>query len=765
MDSLLRLCKAIINKNKGFTFGIFIMSIFTVAIGFLGANFTISSENTINNFLKISNMPEAIYVSEIIDDDVSKLIEDIDGVNLVTKRFVFDSNIETTDGNIYSVRIYRQDSNSPYKHTIHSKSNISSELPKISISKEFAEYNNINVSDLIYINTIQGKSHVIVDAIISNPETMNCQKDFMSSYEGYQFGYIYIDKDDFNKIIDIGDNFNQLLVYFDSDLDVEQQKECMAKISQLLGENLISETLFSESEEFNTIRDDLNTISIICKFIPGIIWFISLGFNFIFFKIIVENQRKNIGLLRALGYSSKKVIFIFILYTIIINIPALIIGDFLGYELLRICVGIIASSKEILDIVITILPLKTIIMSLAIFVIGIIAALLSSNNITNIDPSETYAGKDNIYSDPPELISKFNTDTFIKISISSLLRNYKRQLIGCLCISACIISTCIGLHGIKSIRYPIDAVYGDRYKYDLMIRNINSNIIEKIINEISGIETSEKIIEFEAKMFDKNVRVSTISRNSKLVELKNANGEILYPNDGAIIDEMTAKINNISVGDTIKLDNHEFVVSGIAREILHTIVYISEDTANILGYSDENCILLSFNDGIDLNSVENQISNFNNDAYFVEFNLQKANINDAFVPMSTFMLVFAILAFLIGSIIVINFTIIDFNENINKYSILRAIGTPVKRLAKVSIIQNSFRVLIGIIIAIPLSYICNLTLLELLSGPSQQYVMVDYSKCFIISCFSTLLYVVFGTILSLYKIKKLDFVDKLNEME
>lgn len=762
---LFKLCCSIIRKNKGFTVGLFIMSILSVAIAFLGANFGASSNKTIMKYISDSKMPEAVYTTEVMQVSSEEELEKIEGVDHVCPRFIYDTHLENNAGKLFSIRIFSWNKNDSFKQTIHEKKEISSDKIGAFISNEFAEHNDIHAGDFVLIDTPDDKKRIVIEGIISNPETMSCVKDEMSTYESYQFAYIYLKDGDFNKLMHTDGLANQWLVYFDNGLSVSEEKDVMKEIKSSLGSDFISDTYTDESDAMKSIRDDLNTINVLCSFVPGIIWIISLFFSFIFIHIIIENQRKTIGLLRALGFTRNRVIMLFVFYSMIINTLAMVFGIPAGYKLLKICLATVAETQGIIKTSEVIRYGVTVCMVIIVFAIGIIASFLSSGAVSKIDPSEAYGGIKADDFTPPKIIADIKNDAFLKIFLVSICKTYRRQIIGSLCICACVISMCVGFEGYKTIGHPIDAVFGERLSYDLVVRNIEEDSCIKIKDSLKNIERAEMQSCFTAKFKGDDVRVSTISENDELVELKDSSGKKILPENGVIIDEMCAKLNGIKIGDAVKMGNVNLKITGIAREILYNIMYVSLETADKMGNGSVNSIMLKLDADADVSEVKKQIRDIDKDAYIVEFDSQKENITAGFVPMRLIMLIFAVIAFGIGSLLVLNLTIIDFNEKKNKFAILRAIGTPAERLGIVSAVENIFRIVLGVILSIPLCIICSKVLLDLLSNPLQQYVMVDFGVCMSISCIIPFVYVFMGIGISMIRIKKMDFNKYLNEVE
>lgn len=760
----LKICYSIIKKNKGFSLCLFLMSVLCVIVSFLAANFSKSAAKTFDDYFVNSGTPDALISTEVEEIDSLSYILEIDGVKKIDTRLIIDGNIETKEEKQFASRLITYSKDGEYKLTIHQNKEIESDLPKISIYYSFAEFNNINPGDEITICSPLGSIECIVESTISTPETISCVKDDFSSYENYEFCYLYISKEEFNNIVPSIDMTNSILVYFDDGLSLDKQKETLARIEESLGSSLLSSNLIKDSSAFRKIDEDIETINVLCILIPGIVMLVTLGFSFIFIKIIIENQKNTIALLKSLGYSSKKVISIFVLFTILINILALILGAPLGYLTIRLCVLLIAKADGVLSISMAFSPLLTVGLVLLVFSIGIIASLFTSKSISKIDPS-TIKSSDIDNRETPKIAKAIRTNPFVKISLVSTLKNYKRLIIGALCMAFCIIAIGVGLEGVLANAYHADSVYGERFTYDLMVRDFDEEDYLEIKSNVSGIKIIEPAALFTTTVNGSKVNVSSYPETNELVNLKDKNGTDILPGDGVVIDEMYSVINKVNVGDKITLGSNEIEVTGVARELLNTYFYVSEQTAKDIFSKPINCVYIKAENSEDIINIKNDIVSINSTAYFTLLSEQNRCLADRTVTMQLVMFVFAILSFLMGSLFIINMSIIDFNEKKSKYATLRALGASVNKICVVSLIENLLRLFFGIIVALPLSYVMCQVIVKQMSNQYRQYISVNYWGCILSAIGISLIYIIISYLVSKRKIRKMDILEKLNEVE
>lgn len=759
---LIKICYSIAKKNKGFSICLFLTSFLCVVIAILGANFARSARNSFDDFLYYHGAPEILVTTYPFEDNHFADISDIDGVSEISSRMIFGFNLETSDGLQFSGDLLTFDENGPLRLAVHDKCDIESSLPRVSLYYKFADYNNIKPGDIITLTSSLGSAECIVEATVSSPETLGCAKDELSNREQYQFWYAYMDRDSYDECFNTRNIINSILVYLEDGLSSEAQQSILNEITNTYDKDILYSAVIKETKGYEYIQTSIRTLNTMCIAIPVVVMLVSLGFSFIFVKIIVGNQKKTISLLKSLGYSSGKVVFIFILFTFLINTLSLIPGIPAGRQVLKFCVSLIIKSEGIPSITFAYSYPVTIGLIALVFIIGFLVSLSTSKSICNIDPS-LVSSSSNDYTEVPKFVSRIKCNPFVKLSIISSLKDYKRLIVGSLSLALCIVFMCIGFEGYLTNSNGADEVFGDRY--DLMVRDISEDNYAVIEKAVSGTDRIEPVSLFTEKIGDTKVNVSSVCEGSKLIVPKDKDGNVLSPGNGVIIDEMYEKLNDVHIGDSIMLGDNEITITGVAREIICPFFYISSETAREKYGVKTNCAMIKISADSSVEEVKKQITDINGYAYFTLMSLQYENLVDGARPVRLSMFIFAVLAFILGSLLVFNMAIIDFNEKKGKYATFRALGTSVNKLCLISLVENLMRLIPGVILAIPTSYGATLLILSLISNADRQYINVKFGWCLLSAIFISVLYLVSSLLISHREIRKMDFVEKLNEVE
>ena len=763
MKIIMKMSRMIARSNPGFTFGLVLMTMLSVALAFIGANFPKSASLSTDAYIEESNAPDVLFITEFVDENVINQIKEIDGVGEVYPGVMGAATAKIKDDKTFLMNLYAREKGKGVNLFSNQHVDAKKDEIPVSITRQFAETNDVKPGDKLKLVTILGEVEVVVTDTVSSAETLDCKYDKLSIYEDYQFGCVYIERADYDKIFGMDGKSNQWQIYYSSSFDDKKEQEIYDEIKKLFADKYISGSLVKNSDSIKSLKNDIGSMGVICSVVPGIIWVISMGFCFIFMRQMVDNQRKNIGLLSALGYGKNEIISMFVAFAVIISLGAIVVGIPLGYVLLRLCLRVLITSSGMTTLVIAFRPVLTFVLMVVVLLLSVTAAILGSRKIATVDPLEAYTEKKDEYFEPPQTIARLKIDKFIKISLSAIARNFKKILIGAMCICASVVLMCLGLSSYSAVGYPIDYLFGDRYSYDLLVRNINDFDVNTF-SQIEGVEKIEPVNMFSARLkfedYSADIIVNTVAPDCEMSVVYNAKGEKICPTDGIIIDAMTAKYHNIKVGDKVMLDNEELTVEAISRELLYNVMYISPKTAKKLGYSNNNSVAIRLASD-DIERVKNDIFEMYPNAYCIEMSLQIKKALSSYAAIKSVMIVCAVLAFLIGIFVVFNMSVIDFNEKRGRYATLRSLGTQMKKMSIISAVENLVRVMIGLVFSLPISFFAIKVVEIAISNESKQYVCMNFMQCFAISVLFAMFYVLIGTMISLRHIKKFDFAKYL----
>ena len=194
----------------------------------------------------------------------------------------------------------------------------------------FAGRVGIEVGDNIAVQTAQGKKELSVIGLIFSPEfiLLPVNPNSLLPYPG-NLAVLFVPADWLQEAFELpGDFVNEFLFLFDEEAD---GKELQGKINGKLAPGVI---LYSIPKEevygYAFVKEDLEQGEQFAAIFAFVILLVAFFIVYVSFARIVQEQRKEIGILRALGYSRKAVLGSYLYMALVLGLAGSIAGILVG---------------------------------------------------------------------------------------------------------------------------------------------------------------------------------------------------------------------------------------------------------------------------------------------------------------------------------------------------------------------------------------------------------------------------------------------------
>ena len=506
---------------------------------------------------------------------------------------------------------------------------------------------------------------------------------------------------------------------------------------------------------------------------------------------MVDEQRINIGTLKALGYSKNKIASKYLIYSLSASFLGSIVGLMIGFTLFPIVIfdayGIMYNLPKVqLEFNIPISILITVV-SIAVTTLSALFACyaeLKESPANLMRPKAPKEGKRILIE---RITFIWKRLSFIgKVTVRNIFRYKKRFFMTVFGIAGCTALLVTGF-GIKdSIETIVDKQFGDIFKYNLSIN------IDKDYSKSEKLEFSEELKENDKvndalMLLSENAKISTdkgdkdlsiiVPENlrtvSDFINFKNRKSkeELTLSDSGIILSEKAAESTNVKVGDElkIKVDNKEysFKVSGITENYTFNYAYISPKYYKDIFNSEPNynSLIVSANDmdnqeEFSKDIMENQI------VKGVSFNTSiKENFDNIIKSLNYVVLVMIVSAGALAFVVLYNLTNVNISERIREIATIKVLGFYDNEVSayiyRENIILTIFGVLFGSLLGVLLHrfIIFTVEIDNMMFGRS-----IDFTS-FLYSAILTILFAILVNISMYYKLKKVKMVESLKSVD
>ena len=450
---------------------------------------------------------------------------------------------------------------------------------------------------------------------------------------------------------------------------------------------------------YNNIFDAIKTMSNIAKLFPVIFYIVAVLISLTSMTRMIEEERIEIGTLKALGYTNMQIISKYILYSLLACIVGGILGMTVGLYLLPTIVW------ELYSMIYN-MPAFYCTYRFNIGILGIIISFICIGGATIfvarselkqmpsvlMRPKPPKKGKKILLEKIPFIWKKFNFSH--KVTARNIFRYKKRAIMTIIGIAGC---TGLMLTGF-GIRDSVDdipsAQFDGIFKYDATISLSNTDGLSKIEEYLQNNENIETYVEACAttgklsngsKTFNATVFVpSSLDNYSNVYNLTNyETGEkINISNDGIIITDKVAEMLDISVGNNITFIDgddipYEFKVTNITKNHVSHYVYMSRDIYE-QNFKEYKTNLVYFNTKDISDEAQNKISEdilkIDGVASVTLMDALMKSVSDMLVTMNYVVVVLIVASAMLDFVVLYNLANINIAERQREIATLKVLG-------------------------------------------------------------------------------------------
>jgi putative ABC transport system permease protein len=640
------------------------------------------------------------------------------------------------------------------------------EMNDILVGHDFYEAYGYKPGDLITLVMNQAEHSFTVQGSIYSPEYVYIVENVNELFsDTTKYNIAYFDEEMMMSVLGMEGVYNDLSFMFEEGVVYEDVKDQLRDALEKYGliELYEKDDLFSYlmmEEEISGGRSMSTTLPMTFIAMAAVVLYLML-------KRIIEQDRTQIGTLKAFGYSNTTILFHYIFYGFVtgslgmlvgVNISLLTIGPYIQFYLDYYKV-----------------PMENVVTDYVYYYVGgvmsviggIIGAYFGARKMVHLKPVDAMR--------PPRLI--LNSRGFMAV------RNISRNKIRSSFVVVGIMFSYSMMAMIGMMNTMMDSMFFNQFthvmKYDASI------VLEEQVDYASGIQSAMRIdgIDYAEGILDIPVLLKNGYKQTgtKLIGIREENylykayddfREINLPikGDGIILGSILASSLDVEVGDMIYLSSPEFredikiPIYDIVNQNIGSSAFIDLKLLSDLMEQDEKINTLIF-ETESMDTIRETLL-YSDQIQKIEDKAKTLELYESMLGSYDFLLVIMqIVAITIGFTIIYNTAVISMSERSREYATLRVLGLHVKEVKEIMSFEYWLLCFVGIILGIPFTRLLNYGLVNSIDVDAFSWPANVSTEAYIIGAIGCIIAVAIANLTSVKAIKKLDLVEVLKERE
>jgi putative ABC transport system permease protein len=711
-----------------------------------------------NDFYKKTNLADIFIYGNSFSAEQADAVYEVENVVNVERRLEIDAvlNIE----NFPALKLYfveKGEISMPY--TVDGD-DFDIRTSGIWLDCRFAKANGVEIGDEISVTFNSAVISKTVRAFIYSPEHVfeaagdTLTPDFAKS------GYAYLAAGEFP--------FPEVFAYSTMLVDTDGGQNLEDKIGAVLGNGLSVYLEQKNHQSVNMFTSEIAQHKMMGDIFPVVFVLIALLTMLTTMTRLVNNQRVQIGTLKALGFKKSAILWHYISYGLFLSLSGAVLGLVLGPVTLPYLFFPSMSGFYTLPVWAPAVAPDFFLVVFVFAAFGAFVSYLSCGNLLSESPADTLKPKI-LKISTHGLLEK--TKLWDKLGFGSQwnIRDARRNpmrsamaiigVFGCTAILVCAFGMNNSMNDLKAWRFEKNIHYESKI---VLSGDASAAQVEDIANAVNGQFIMEQNIEIKANGKKISCGVTVIDDNSTMVTFTDSNFKrINLPENGVSLTLKSAEILGTGKGDVLEWHIYgtsewkTVIIAQIIREPVNQGLAMSKSTLESLGIGFTPTAVLSAQKITDTFDAVSQVI------------LTQDSISgwdELTQSMSTLTFLMIAAAAVLSVVVLYNLGLLFFIETERSFAILKVVGLSTRKLRNLLLAQNIFFSVIGFAFGVPMG----LWLIEIIcafSGESFDFPISLHFSNFSLSFLLTFGFSVLVNFAFSGKIKRLNMVETLKSAE
>lgn len=547
---------------------------------------------------------------------------------------------------------------------------------------------------------------------------------------------------------------------------------------------------------YATYKNDAQSIAAVGTVFPIIFFLVAALVSLTTMTRMVEEERTQIGTLKALGYKKSAITAKFVWYALLSTLLGSIVGVALGESLLPIV--IIRTYRTVyMHLTQTVVQphilnaVAATALALLATVGGAVAAsarVLSESPAALMRPEAPKIGKRTFVEDIDFIWMRLNFAQ--KAACRNLFRYKKRLFMTILGVAGCMALLLAGFGIRDSVEMLPEKQFDRIFSYQGTVgadASLSRAERRQLLSKVASVEgvteylqTKSIVTYAETEKGDTSAYLIVPQDTAKLgeyVHLREArfpHDDVALTDDGILITEKFAKTLGVSAGDMITIKEDETAepvgdvrVAGVVENYLNNYIYMTPNIYKAL-YGETaslNAALIKVDPSADTNAVAEDLLDINGVTSVSMNATTQAQVNSMLGNLNVIIVLMILAAGLLAFIVLYNLNNINITERRRELATLKVLGFYPGELAAYVYRENVILTLFGTVLGIGLGFVLHWFVMQTVETETVMFGAEMRFTSYLFSVLLTVLFAVLVNALMYFRLKKIDMIESLKSVE